>query len=108
MTADITTLDAHEQPSDEMRAKWKAFSKAEQKDLFNGNDIDDLSIPEKAAQFVVAGNIPVEKLQASFDHLQPGISSSMDLKDAPIYYHPLLPGQFLRLSSPAISPPSHP
>lgn len=94
MTADITTLDAHEQPSDEMRAKWKGYSKSDQKDLFNSKDIDDLRVPEKAAQFVVAGKIPVEQLQSSFDHLQPGISSTLDLQDAPIYYHPLLPGEY--------------
>jgi hypothetical protein len=92
MTTDITELDAHEQPSDEMRAKWKSFAKAEQKELMRRDDIDDLDIPEKAAQFVVAGKIPVEKLGASFDSLQPGVSSTLDLKDAPIYYHPLLPG----------------
>jgi hypothetical protein len=92
MTADITELDAHEQPSDEMRAEWKSFAKAEQKDILKRDNIDDLNIPEKAAQFVVAGKISVDKLQASFDSLQPGISSTLDLKDAPIYYHPLLPG----------------
>jgi meiotically up-regulated gene 157 (Mug157) protein len=92
MTTDITSLDAHEQPSDELRAKWKAYSKTEAVDL-SKLDIDDLRIPEKAAEFVVAGKIPAEQLRASVNHLSPDISSTLALEDAPIYYHPLLPGQ---------------
>lgn len=92
MTADIASLDAHEQPSDELRAKWKAYSKAEQSDIFKGDDIDDLTIPEKAAQFVLAGKIPAEQLRISFNHVEMDVSSELILEDAPIYYHPLLPG----------------
>jgi hypothetical protein len=92
MTVDITSLDAHEQPSDELRAKWKAYSKTEVADL-SRHDIDDLRIPEKAAEFVLAGKIPTDQLRTSFTHLSQDITSSVELADAPIYYHPLLPGQ---------------
>lgn len=98
MTVDISSLDAHEQPSDELRAKWKAYSKTEAADL-SRHDIDDLRISEKAAEFVLAGKIPTDQLRTSFDHLSPGLSSGLDLEDAPIYYHPLLPGQSQALQS---------
>lgn len=91
MTADIASLDAHEQPSDELRAKWKAYSRLEAADL-SKHDIDDLQVPEKAAEFVVAGSIATEQLRASFSHLSPDVASKLPLNDIPIYYHPLLPG----------------
>lgn len=92
MTVDITSLDAHEQPSDELRAKWKAYSKTEAADL-SRHDIDDLRSVEKTAEFMLAGNIPADQLKTSFSHLSPCIASSLELEDAPIYYHPLLPGK---------------
>ncbi|RKU49202.1 hypothetical protein DL546_009066 [Coniochaeta pulveracea] len=102
MSGDITELDAHEQPSDELRAKWKTFAKGEQKDILKSNDIDDLNIPDKSVRFIVTGSISVDKLQAAFDSLQPGISSTLDLKDVPILYHPLLPGLLIL---PSLIPP---
>jgi hypothetical protein len=92
MTVDIKHLDAHEQPSDELRAKWKVFSRTEAKDL-RSEDIDDLQNPESAAEFRVAGTIPVETLNRSFRHITPGDAPEFEAsRDAPIYYHPLLPG----------------
>lgn len=94
MTVDIKDLDAHEQPSDELRAQWKTFSRAEQKDLFSSGDIDDLQTPEKAAEFVLAATIPAETLNRSFKHVTPAEGPEIRVdKDAPIYYHPLLPGK---------------
>jgi hypothetical protein len=94
MTADITELDAHEQPSDELRAKWKTYSKTEQNELIDSGDIDGLDSPEKAAEFRIAGAIPVERLRGSFAHILPSDSTEFQVeKDAPIYYHPLLPGK---------------
>ena len=90
---DINHLDAHEQPSDELRAKWKAFSKAEPKDLLNSRVIDDLQDSEIAAEFCLAGTIPVETLNRSFREICPSDAPEFQsTKDAPIYYHPLLPG----------------
>ncbi|KAH8903032.1 hypothetical protein BR93DRAFT_885645 [Coniochaeta sp. PMI_546] len=101
MTVDIASLDAHEQPSDELRAKWKAYSKTEASDL-SAHDIDDLRVPEKAAGFVLAGQIPTDQLKASFNHLSSDITSGLELRDVPIYYHPLLPGLLI---VPSVVPP---
>jgi hypothetical protein len=93
MTADIKELDAHEQPPDELKAKWKSFSRIDQKDLVDSRDIDDLQSAESAAEFSLAGTIPVETLNRSFRHVCPGNTPEFQAsKDAPIYYHPLLPG----------------
>ncbi|KAK3333032.1 hypothetical protein B0T19DRAFT_416989 [Cercophora scortea] len=103
MTTDITELDAHEQPSDEMRAQWKLHSKADQQELIDSGYIDDLSSPEKAAEFCIAGTIPVETLNSSFQHLYANESDAFKAeKDAPIYYHPLLPGLLI---VPSVVPP---
>lgn len=94
MTQDIKDLDAHEQPSDELRAKWKAFSRAEPKDLLNSPEIDDLQNLERAAEFRLAATIPVETLNRAFQHIRPGATPEFQAtQDAPIYYHPLLPGK---------------
>lgn len=94
MTVDLTTLDAHEQPSDLMRATWKSYAKADKADLLSGGDIDDLSVPEKAAQFQKAGVIPAEKLERAFKSLIGEGSSMPQVKeDATILYHPILPGE---------------
>ncbi|EAQ85276.1 hypothetical protein CHGG_09290 [Chaetomium globosum CBS 148.51] len=91
MTVDIKHLDAHEQPSDELRAKWKVFAKTEPKDL-RSEDIDDLQNPESAAEFCLAGTLPVDTLNRSFRQICPDDDSEFQAtKDAPIYYHPLLP-----------------
>jgi hypothetical protein len=94
MTIDIKHLDAHEQPSDELRAKWKAFSKAEPKDLLSSLDIDDPQDPKSAAEFCLAGTIPVDTLNSSFRHICPSDAPEFKAtEDVPIYYHPLLPGK---------------
>jgi hypothetical protein len=92
MLVDIKDLDAHEQPSDELRGKWKSYSKAEQKDLIESGDIDDLDSAAKANEFCLAGTISAERLNTSFKHITPGSTPVVVEKDAPIYYHPLLPG----------------
>ncbi|KAK0707394.1 hypothetical protein B0H67DRAFT_602725 [Lasiosphaeris hirsuta] len=103
MTVDIKDLDAHEQPSDELKAKWKVYSKTEQKDLIDGGDIDDLESLDKVAEFCLAGTIPAERLNTSFKNIYPADSTPLQVeKDAPIYYHPLLPGLLL---VPSVVPP---
>jgi hypothetical protein len=95
MIADIKELDAHEQPSEELKAKWKAYSKTEQKELIESEEIDDLECAEKTGEFCLAGSIPAERLHTSFKHITPPGSTPFQVeKDAPIYYHPLLPGEF--------------
>ena len=90
MTLDLTTLDAHEQPSEQLRAIWKGYSRAEKADLLKSTSIDDFTIPEKAAEFCVAGTIPASSVRSAFSHLDEAIHVDEDVK---IYYHPLLPGR---------------
>lgn len=104
MTVDLTTLDAHEQPSDHMRAIWKGYSKADNDALLEGADIDDLTVPETLAEFHRAGTIPVEKLQAAFSLLTAeGPPIPQPDHDAIIYRHPLIPGLLI---VPNLMPPS--
>ncbi|KAK4135025.1 hypothetical protein BT67DRAFT_462002 [Trichocladium antarcticum] len=103
MTADIKDLDAHEQPSDELRARWKTYARAEPKDLLDNPDIDDLQNPERAAEFCLASTIPAETLSRAFQHICPDNTPEFQApKDAPIYYHPLLPGLLI---APSLVPP---
>lgn len=90
MTVNLTELDAHEQPSDQMRAIWKSYSRADKEELLLNGAIDDLEKPEKAAEFVVAGTVPAATLTKGFAFLGSGFDAAAS--DAPIYYHPLLPG----------------
>lgn len=104
MTVDVATLDAHEQPSNHVRAIWKAYSKTDGKDLLRDADIDDLSVPEKLAEFQVAGSIPVEKIQTAFSRLTGDDPPIAQLKqDSIIYYYPLLPGLLIILNLMLIS-----
>ncbi|KAK0629229.1 hypothetical protein B0T17DRAFT_589121 [Bombardia bombarda] len=105
MAIEITELDAHEQPSDQLRAEWKVYAKAELKDLLDNPVVDDLNKSEKVAEFCLAGTIPVERLNTAFSHICPSGSESAGFqvdKDAPIYYHPILPGLLI---VPSVVPP---
>ncbi|ORY61520.1 uncharacterized protein BCR38DRAFT_440469 [Pseudomassariella vexata] len=104
MTIDLTTLDAHEQPSAELKGTWKAYSKTEYAEFLNHPDIDDLSVPEKAREFSSAGFIPSEKLTSAFKHIE-GDAWDEDrvVEDVPVYFHSLLPGL---LVVPSLIPPS--
>lgn len=94
MTVDLTTLDAHEQPSDHMRAIWKGYAKAEKADLLNDGDIDDLLVPEKVAEFQKAGSIPADKIRTAFASLAGDDPSVPQVEeDIAIYHHPILPGK---------------
>lgn len=87
-------LDAHEQPSDHMRAIWKGYARTEKSGLLNSGIIDDLSVPEKAAEFQKAGIIPAQKLRAAFSSLTRDDPSVPQVgEDAIIYHHPLVPGE---------------
>ncbi|KAL2156981.1 hypothetical protein VTH06DRAFT_8837 [Thermothelomyces fergusii] len=107
MTVDIKDLDPHEQPSDELRAKWKAVSRTEPKDL-RSEDIDDLRDPRSAAEFRVAGSISSEVLNRAFQHLCPGDTVEFRAtQDVPIYYHPLYQALLNRLIHRDLSNPVH-
>ncbi|KAL1838904.1 hypothetical protein VTJ49DRAFT_2068 [Mycothermus thermophilus] len=103
MTVDIKHLDPHEQPSEELRAKWKTIARTEPKDLLP-SDIDDLQDPSSAAEFLTAGTIPVDTLNRAFRHICPSDSPEYHASsDATIHYHPLLPGLLI---VPSLLPPA--
>lgn len=104
MTLDLTTLDAHEQPSDHLRAIWKGYAKTDKADLLTSSNVDDLLVPEKAAEFQKAGSIPAERIRTAFSHLvgdDPSIPQVEE--DVDILHHPLIPGL---LVVPSLLPPS--
>lgn len=99
MNFSVAELDAHEQPSDELRAEWKSFSKMDDK-LFDQSKIDDPYSSAKASDFQVAGYVSVETLKSAFGKLCSHATSELQVdEDKPIYYHPLMPGQ----STPLVS-----
>ncbi|RYC60766.1 hypothetical protein CHU98_g5440 [Xylaria longipes] len=102
MTIDLTTLDAHEQPSDELRTLWKAYSRTDHAAFAKHPDIDELDVSDRGG-FQIVDHIPGEKLKESFQLLQGGVETSPELTvDVPIYSHPLLPGLLIL---PSLIPP---
>lgn len=93
MTLDLTTLDAHEQPDEELKATWKRYSRTEHEDFISHPDIDELDTTKDDGPFKLAGHVPSERLISSLKQLE-GVDwdEKQTFQDAPIYYHPLLPG----------------
>lgn len=101
---DLTTLDAHEQPSDHLRKIWKGYSRADGTAILSGGEVDDLSVPEKLAEFRQAGSIPAEKIRSALSHLAEDDPSIAEVKqDAAVYHHPLIPGLLI---VPSLLPPT--
>lgn len=94
MAQDLTKLDAHEQPSERMRAIWKGISKSDQAELLKSHEIDDPRSSECLARFRQAGSISASSISAAYAHVtDPSTSPERaEAEDAPIYYHPMLPG----------------
>ncbi|KAH8157922.1 hypothetical protein CIB48_g10324 [Xylaria polymorpha] len=102
MTIDLTTLDAHEQPSDELRALWKGISRTGHAELAKHPDIDELDA-SNPGEFQLVSHIPSEKLNEAFQLLQGSVETTSELtKDVPIYSHPILPGLLIL---PSLLPP---
>ncbi|KAK7708081.1 hypothetical protein SLS64_006903 [Diaporthe eres] len=92
MTVDLTTLDAHEQPSDHLRKIWKGYSRADGVAILSAGEVDDLSVPEKLSEFRQSGSIPAEKIRSALSHLAEDDPSIAEVKqDAAVYHHPLIP-----------------
>ncbi|KAI3324375.1 hypothetical protein HD806DRAFT_522166 [Xylariaceae sp. AK1471] len=103
MTVDLTTLDAHEQPPDELRALWKKYSRTDHAEFANHPDIDELDVLNPG-DFQLAGHISNDTLKESFRLLQSHNQSAPDIsKHVPIYFHPLLPGLLI---VPSLIPPN--
>lgn len=91
MTISFGDLDAHEQPSEALRAEWKSFSRLEPQELAADPRIDDPRAPLSDSGFLTYGTIPTKQIVEAFGHL--GINGLLE-NDAPIIHHPLLPGQY--------------
>ncbi|KAK2592015.1 hypothetical protein QQS21_010286 [Conoideocrella luteorostrata] len=102
MTVSLAELDAHEQPSDEMRAEWKYFSKLEPHIVLRDPRIDDPRLPLSENGFQLAGRIEKSKVASAFGELSPELSA-LAAGDAPIIFHPLLPGLLI---VPNVLPPT--
>ncbi|TRX92396.1 hypothetical protein FHL15_006782 [Xylaria flabelliformis] len=78
MAIDLTTLDAHEQPSDELRAHWKTYSRTDHAEFVKHPDIDELDI-SNPGDFRLVDHIPGERLKESFRLLQGHVKTTPDL-----------------------------
>ncbi|KAL7800897.1 hypothetical protein V8C43DRAFT_179575 [Trichoderma afarasin] len=97
-------LDAHEQPSDQMKAEWKYFSRLDQNVLLKETPLDDPRLPIEESGFCLSGHIPRAQISEAFSHLGPEFAKEgAEDGDAPILYHPLLPGLLIL---PSLIPPS--
>ncbi|KAL7941202.1 hypothetical protein V8C42DRAFT_198354 [Trichoderma barbatum] len=97
-------LDAHEQPSDQMKAEWKHFSRLDQTKLLQETPLDDPRLPLEQSGFCLSGHIPRSQISEAFSHLGPQfVEEGKDAGDAPILYHPLLPGLLI---IPSLIPPT--
>lgn len=86
-------LDAHEQPSEQMKAEWKHFSRLDQSILLQETPLDDPRLPLEESGFIQTGSIPRSTISEAYSHLGPEYAAvNADGADAPILYHPLLPG----------------
>ncbi|KAI1504758.1 hypothetical protein F5X99DRAFT_370898 [Biscogniauxia marginata] len=104
MTLDLTTLDAHEQPSDELRGLWKKYYRTDHAEFVNHPDIDEVSLSDDGGSFQLAGKIPGEKLRNAVQQLEgDDITAAAAVKDVPIYFHLLLPGLLIL---PSLIPPN--
>ncbi|CAK7270318.1 hypothetical protein SEPCBS119000_004027 [Sporothrix epigloea] len=122
MTADIASLDAHEQPSEYLRSKWKFYSKAAPVDIAASGDVDEIGLvaqndadgaksrDHRRQTFQPVGTLPRERIEAAFaefladespvdgDVVVPDSTNAgdddttPDTKDIVVYAHPLLPG----------------
>lgn len=94
MAGAVERLDAHEQPSEEMRAEWKAIARLEQSVLLDDHRIDDPTLSMESSGFCQAGIISREQIADAYSHLGPQYCKHA-VGDVPTLYHPLLPGIFV-------------
>ncbi|KAH7192510.1 uncharacterized protein B0J16DRAFT_61596 [Fusarium flagelliforme] len=98
----LAEIDAHEQPSDEMRAEWKVFMRQDHKSLLDDPRIDDPRAPLEESGFRQVSTISKEQVAKSFARLDPALASEAE-KDVQVIHHPLLPGLLI---IPSLLPPS--
>ncbi|KIL92448.1 hypothetical protein FAVG1_03626 [Fusarium avenaceum] len=98
----LAEIDAHEQPSDEMRAEWKGYMRQDHKSLLNDPRIDDPRAPLEESGFRQISSVSKEQIAKGFARLDPNLASQAE-NDIPIIHHPLLPGLLIL---PALLPPA--
>ncbi|KAG5984821.1 hypothetical protein E4U55_003039 [Claviceps digitariae] len=92
MAVSLSDIDAHEQPSDEMRAEWKFFAKLDPSTLaLQDPRIDDPRRPLSENSFRQAGQIGKGQIERAFAELDPELAGLAE-GDVPVIHHPLLPG----------------
>ncbi|KAM0415830.1 hypothetical protein ACHAPT_013190 [Fusarium lateritium] len=101
-TTNLTELDAHEQPSDEMRAEWKGFMRQDQQSLLNDPRIDDPRAPLEKSGFRTVTTLPRAQIASSFTHLDPELASQAK-GHVSVIHHPLIPGLLIL---PSLLPPT--
>ncbi|ERS96216.1 oxidoreductase, 2OG-Fe(II) oxygenase family [Sporothrix schenckii 1099-18] len=112
MTIDITSLDAHEQPSEYLRSKWKMYAKSTVAAIEASKDIDEIPAGDEGAQggrpsFRPVSTLPATRIKAAFaafladkspvdgdleDEEEEDGKNGESNADYPVYAHPLLPG----------------
>ncbi|KAI1843423.1 hypothetical protein JX265_013305 [Neoarthrinium moseri] len=106
MAVDLQSLDAHEQPSDELRALWKSYQKTDHAAFVGHPDIDELPArdAEDLGEFRLSGRIPSEEVRRALQMIGGAEwEPDGDVSDAPLFHHPILPGLLL---APGLIPPS--
>ncbi|KAL7811600.1 hypothetical protein V8C26DRAFT_408454 [Trichoderma gracile] len=97
-------LNAHEQPSDHMKAEWKHFARLDQATLLRETPLDDPRLPLEETEFRLSGHIPRSQIAEAFSHLGAEyVDEGKEDGDAPILHHPLLPGLLI---IPSLIPPA--
>jgi hypothetical protein len=94
MTVGLAELDAHEQPSDQMRTEWKYFARLEPSALLGHPRIDDPRLPLSENGFQASGQIDRSQVAHAFAELGDEFAALAE-RDAPIIFHRLLPGELL-------------
>ncbi|EGX94636.1 oxidoreductase, 2OG-Fe(II) oxygenase family [Cordyceps militaris CM01] len=100
--AAITEIDAHEQPSDEMRAKWKSWARMDAKDVKDHPRIDDPRKAPEESGFIQTSSITKAQRRKAFSQFGQEYADEAD-EDIPILHHPLLPGLLI---APSLVPPA--
>ncbi|KHN95940.1 oxidoreductase [Metarhizium album ARSEF 1941] len=91
MTVSLSELDAHQQPSDEMRAEWKEVSRLDPSAVVQDPRIDDPRLPPCENGFRPSGKIDKTQVAEAFAALGDEFRR-LAQEDIPIIHHPLLPG----------------
>lgn len=92
MAVTLSDLDAHEQPSEQMRAQWKAYTKLSPEDFINDPRVDDPRDSPDKSGFKQTGKITKDQVQQALAHIGITRDTLPVDEDVPILHHPLLPG----------------